>query len=194
MYAMDLLLSRRSHLQVLRVLYHAEEPLSGREIERRTGLSNRATMMALETLSEAAAVHYQEEGNAYLFELNPDNYFVRKALKAAFDAEDLFWDDLRRTVRRVVRPRPTAAVATGPLARDESLSFGRIDLVLLFSSGRNRIRAFPSTETLTEEVFNRYGLPMECVLLDANTMNRDEYDSLWRRVEREGVLLFGTLE
>jgi hypothetical protein len=30
-------------------------------------------------------------------------------------------------------------------------------------------------------------------MLDANTADLDEYETLWRRVEREGILLFGTL-
>ena len=59
------------------------------------------------------------------------------------------WDDLRKIVRRVVHPRPIAAVATGPLARDETLSEGRIELSMVFSSGRSRLRAFRITQTET---------------------------------------------
>jgi hypothetical protein len=180
-------------LLVLRTLYHAEEPLTGREIERRTGLSNRTTMLALETLVDASVVHREQDTHAHWYELNTNHYLAAKVLKPAFEAEDLFWDDLRKTVRRVVHPRPIAAVATGPLARDEGLSEGRIDLTMLFSTGRNRMRAFRSMEELGDTIWDRYGLSMDYTLLDVNTMDDDEYDTLWRRVEREGILLFGTL-
>ena len=193
MHGLDRLLSRPSQLQVLRALFHAEEPLTGREVERRTGLSNRATMMALEALVEFSAVKCEQSTQANWYEINHLNYFVAKAIKHIFDAEDLFWDDLRKTIRRIVHPRPIAAVATGPLARNERDSSGRINLTMVFSTGRNRIRAFNDMETLVEKVWERYALPITTTLLDINTAEYDEYQSLWKRVEREGILLFGTL-
>ena len=103
------------------------------------------------------------------------------------------WDDLRKIVRRVVHPRPIAAVATGPLARDETLSEGRVELSMVFSSGRSRLRAFRTMETLAEELWNRHAVDFEHNLLDVNTVDRGEHDALWKRVAREGILLFGTL-
>lgn len=193
MQGLDRLLSKPSQLYVLRALHHADEALTGREIERRTGLSNRAAMMALESLVEISAVLCEQTSQAHWYELNRGHYLVARALKPAFEAEDLFWDDLRKTVRRVMHPRPVAAVATGPLARDESDSSGRIELTLVFSSGRNRVRAFRTMEALEEEVWNRYALDVSANLLDVHQVDDDEYDPLWRRVEREGILLFGTL-
>jgi len=193
MQGLDRIFARPSQLTVLRVLYHSDEPITGREIERRCGLSNRATMNALEALYEISAVNRDESGNAYWYELNHGNYLIAKPVKQAFEAEDLFWDDFGKTVRRNVQPRPIAAVATGPLARDESLSDGRVDLIMVFSTGRNRIRAFPALEKLSEAIHERYGIEIEPTLLDVNTMDRSENDALWRRVEREGILLFGTL-
>jgi len=193
MHGLNVILGNRSQLLVLRVLFNAEEPLTGRAVERLTGLSNRATMLALENLVEARAVHRETNGRAYLYTLNHNHYLNAKALAPAFEAEDLFWADLSKTVRRVVRPRPIAAMATGPLARDETEYGGRLMLTMLFSSGRNRIKSLASIRTLAETVRDRYALILEHNLLDVNTMDREEYAPLWRRVEREGILLFGTL-
>lgn len=178
---------------VLRALFHADEPVTGRELERRTGLSNRATMMALDSLLELAAVTCEQTAQANWYELNRDHYFVAKALKPAFDAEDLFWDDVRKTIRRVVHPRPIAAVATGALARDEMEDGGRLDLIMVFSNGRSRLRAFRQMEVLEEEIWTRYALAVGSTLIDVSSADDDEYDALWRRVEREGILLYGTL-
>jgi hypothetical protein len=193
MQGLNILLSRYSHLLVLRALYHTQTPLSGREIERRTGLSNRATMMALDYLVEQAAVLFTEQTNAHQYALNRNHYFVMKALKPAFEAEDLFWTDFRKAVRRHVHPYPIAAVATGPLARDEYSLNLKIELTMLFATGRHRIRAFSCMDALAEAVWMRYAASVEPVLLDLNTMDQDKYDTLWRRVAREGVLLFGSL-
>jgi hypothetical protein len=193
MHGLNRLLSKPSQLQVLRILHHADKPLTGRETERRSTLSNRATMLALESLVETAAVHYEQVGNAYHYSINKGHYLVAKVLARAFEAEDLFWDDMRKTVRKTVAPRPIAVVATGALARDERITEGRVDLIMLFPTGRNRLRAFRTMETLSEVIWNRYGITLGYNLLDMNTMDDQDNDALWRRVEREGILLFGTL-
>ena len=193
MDGLNAILANRSHLLVLRVLDHATEPLSGRAIERLSGLSNRGTMLALNALVTTHAVFRDVRSLSHLYTLNHDHYLVAKALKPAFDAEELIWEDLARTVRRIVKPRPIAAVATGPMAREEADYGGRVMLTMLFSSGRNRIRALGSIRVLADRIRDRYGMIMEHHLLDMNTMDRKEYIPLWRSVEREGILLFGTL-
>lgn len=193
MKGLDALLANRSQLMVLRALSRQDGPVNGRAVERLTGLSNRATMVALDSLVNLGTVLREADGRAYQFLLNRRHYLVRKALTPAFEAEVFFWDDLRKTIRRTLRPRPIAAVATGPLAREETTYGGRLTLTLLFSTGRNRIRALASLPQLSEEVRIQYAMACEYHLLDLNTMDRNEYSPLWRRVETEGILLFGAL-
>lgn len=194
MQGLNYLLANKSQLMVLRVLYQTDEPLTGRAVERASGLSNRAAMTALEVLVDARAVHRQEESsNRYLFSINKSHYLVAKALRPAFDAEELFWADLAKTVRRAVKPKPVAAVATGPMARNETLYGGRITLTMLFLRKTDRIRCLSSITHLADTIRERYDISMEHHLLDMNTMDRKEYEPLWRRVEKEGILLFGSL-
>lgn len=193
MNGLDLILSKASHLTVLRELCHATEALTGREVQRRTGLSNRATMLALDALSECSAVHCETTPQANWYEINLRNYFVAKALKPGFEAEDLFWDDLRKLIRRVIRPRPISAVATGALARAERDPTGRLELTLLFNLGRNRVRAYRCLDDLVESVWDRYAVNVDAHWIDTSAANRPEYETLWRRIEREGVLLYGAL-
>ena len=193
MHGLDLILNKTSHLLVLRELYHAEEALTGRELQRRTGLSNRATMLALESLVDTSVVRCETTPQANWYEANSNNYFFSRALKVVFETEDMFWDDLRKVIRKTILPRPTAAVITGPLARNDAESSGKLEITMLFSSGRNRMRAFRSFEDLIEAVWERYALNVEANWLDGNSVELEEYETLWRRIEREGVLLFGTL-
>ena len=124
---------------------------------------------------------------------NRENYFVAKAVVPALERETEFWEDVRKLVRRRLQPRPLGAVATGQLARDEALAEGTIELVMVFSSSRKRIQAFRNMEKLEQILWNRYGVPFGYTLLDLNTMEDEEYESLWRRVAREGILLFGEI-
>jgi len=193
MQGLDALLGKASHILVLRVLFHADEPLTGREVQRRSGLSNRATMLALEALCDLAAVHVEQTSQANWYTINLNNYFVAKIVKTAFECEELFWDDLRKLVRRKVTPRPTSAIITGPLARDEELATGRLEITLVFTNGRNRIRAYQCADELTDSIWDRYALNAEINWLDENIYDDEDYELLWRRIEREGILLFGTL-
>lgn len=193
MQGLDRILCKNSYLLVLRALYSAREPMTGREVERRTGLSNRAAMMALEALTETHCVHCEITPRAHWYEINRNHYLISKAIRPAFEAEEFFWEDLRKITRKNIKPQPIAAVVTGPLARDESLSEGRLELTLLFDSGRNRVRAYSSMENLENAIADRFGLPIKSTLLDTNNMDKEEFDTLWKRVAREGILLFGTL-
>ena len=193
MEGLNAILANRSHLMVLRALFHADHAMTGRAVERLTGLSNRGTMIALAALVDARAVFREIRGRAHHYTLNRSHYLVDKALRPAFDAEELFWGDLARTVRKIVKPRPLAVVATGPLAREEADYGGRLMLTMLFPSGRGRIMSLASIRTLADTIRDRYGMVLEHHLLDINTMDDKEYIPLWLRVEREGILLFGTL-
>lgn len=193
MQGLDYLLGNRSQLMVLRALYRADKQLTGRAVERATGLSNRAAMNALTLLVTARAVNRIEESNRHLYEINMTHYLVQKALRPAFEAEEMFWADMAKTVRNTVRPRPIAAVATGPLAREETIYGGRITLTMLFDRKTDRIKCLSSVSKLADVIRERYDLSLEHHLLDMNTMDRKEYEPLWRRVENEGILLFGAL-
>ena len=98
MHGLDFLLSNRSQLRVLRVLSEAEGPLTGRAVQRAAGLANRATMNALHHLAELRALHMTPHGRAQLYELNRNHYLVERALLPAFTTEELFWEDVARTV------------------------------------------------------------------------------------------------
>ncbi len=193
MHGLDALLANRTQLRVLRVLFDAEGALTGRAVQRIAGLSNKVTMNALHRLAELRAIHMEQHGRTQLYTINRNHYLVDRALQPAFMAEERFWEDVGRTVRRIIRPRPVAAVATGPLTRDETQYGGRLMLTMLFSTGRNRLRALQTVGALAEQIQDRYALTLEQQLLDLKTMDRDEYIPLWRRVEREGILLFGSL-
>jgi hypothetical protein len=193
MQGLDHILNKTSHLLVLRVLYHAEGALTGREVQRRSGLSNRAAMLALEALNEVSVLRCESTAQANWYEVNTGNYFFAKAIKPAFECEDLFWDDFRKLVRRVVTPRPIAAVVTGPFARNENESSGKLELTMIFSTGRNRMRAFRCSDELADGVWDRYALNVDTNWIDTNCVDDEDFATLWRRIEREGVLLYGTL-
>ncbi len=193
MRALDSILGKASHLAVLRVLHHAESPLTGREVQRRSALCNRATMLALRALAEKRIVLVQEENSRHLFQVNPRHFLWTKAIRPALEAEEDFWEDLRKSVRRAVAPRPEAAMVTGTLARDETTDGGILELHLLFATGRQRLQAFRSLARLKDTIDSRYALEVHATFMDMRNMDDAEFQSLWRRIAREGILLFGKL-
>jgi predicted DNA-binding transcriptional regulator len=193
MHGLNPILGKSSHLRVLRVLYRAREKLCGREIERRCGLSNRAVMLALEELASRRVLCVETTSTAYFYSPNPANYLWSKALRPALESEELFWEDLRKLVRRVVIPRPEAAMVTGALAREEGADSGTLDIHLLYAAGRERLQAYRCLERLREQVLQRYALDTVCTFMDMRNMDDPEFQALWNRIAREGVLLFGKL-
>lgn len=193
MHSLNPILGKMSHLRVLRVLHHSKEKLSGREIQRKCGLSNRATMMALEELTAKRVLRAEITSVHYFYEPNPKSFLWTKAIRPALDAEELFWDDLRKLVRRSVKPVPEAAMVTGNLARNEAAESGLIDLHLLYEGGRQRLQAYSCLDRLRDKVDERYALEISVTFMDMRNMDDPEFQILWKRIAREGVLLFGKL-
>ncbi len=193
MHGLNPILGKSSHVKVLRVLHRAKEKLSGREIQRRSGLSNRATMLALEELALRRVLRAEITSVHYYYEPNPKSFLWTKSVRPALDAEELFWDDLRKLVRRSVKPVPEAAMVTGRLAREDDAEDGVIDLHLLYEGGRQRLQAYRCLERLREKVDQRYALDVAVTFMDMRNMDDPEFQVLWKRIAREGVLLFGKL-
>jgi hypothetical protein len=193
MQGLNSILGTKSHLKVLRVLQRAEEPLTGREIQRQAGLSNRAAMLALESLTEQRILRVEVTASKYLYHINRRHFLWAKAVRPALEGEEGFWEDVRKLVMRSVKPRPEAAMATGPLARDESSEEGVLDLHLLFTTGRQRLQAYQCLERIRKRVEDRYGLEVNVTFMDKRNMDDPEFMNLWKRIAREGVLLFGKL-
>jgi len=193
MQGLNTILGTKSHLKVLRVLQRSEDPLSGREIQRLAGLSNRAAMLALEALSEQRVLLVEVTTTRYLYRINRKHFLWAKAVRPALEGEDQFWEDVRKLVMRSVKPKPEAAMATGELARDEDAEAGPIDLHLLFSTGRERLQAYRCLERLQRRVDERYGLEVTVTFMDKRNMDDPEFQMCWKRIAKEGVLLFGKL-
>jgi len=193
MNGLNAILGKASHLRVLRVLNRGNGPLTGREIQRRCGLSNRAVMTALEELVAQRAVLMEATPSRYLFEPNTKHYLWSKAVRPALEAEERFWEDLRKLVRRTFKPRPEAAMVTGRIARDDTAETGTLDLHLLFESGRQRLQAYRCLDRMREQADLRYAMEVEVTFMDMRNMDDPEFLELWKRIAREGVLLFGRL-
>ena len=193
MQGLNQILGTKSHLKVLRVLHRSDEPMAGREIQRKAGLSNRAAMMALEALSEQRVLTVEVTSTKYLYQINRKHFLWAKAVRPALEGEEGFWEDVRKLVMRSVKPRPEAAMATGALARDEMSEEATLDLHLLFSTGRHRLQAYQCLERIQKRVDERYGLEVDVTFMDKRNMDDPEFQLLWKRIAREGVLLFGKL-
>ncbi len=191
MIALNRIVAKKSTVNVLRVLRQADSALSGRQIQRRSGLSNRATMLALEDLTSASIVDCEPSGRSYFYTLNTDNFFWQTGLKTLLEAEDAFWKDLPKTVKGCVDPAPAAVIVTGSLAREEPTN--ELELHLIFGSGRDRLKAYKHNDALKEVINHRYGLELHPTYMDKKTMDNPEYESLWERIANEGVLIFGEL-
>ena len=193
MHGLNPILGKISHLKVLRVLHRAKVKLSGREIQRRSGLSNRATMMALDELTGKRVLRVEVTSVHYYYEPNPKSFLWTKSVRPALDAEELFWDDLRKLVRRLVKPVPEAAMVTGVLAREDAAESGLIELHLLYEGGRQRLQAYRCLDRLRAKVDERHALEVSVTFMDMRNMDDPEFQALWKRIAREGVLLFGKL-
>ncbi len=140
--------SSRSKLRILRLLSTITEPLSGREVARRTGSQWRAVYLALrELVALGVVVDDQTRGQAQ-FRLNRDHGLVEKALVPLFDRERQWAAAVKADLRRWVTHAARDAGATvlwaaifGSTGRGDDTPGSDLDLVVVLE-GASHLRPF----------------------------------------------------
>ncbi len=72
---------------VLRVLFRSGTPLTGRQVQRLSGLANLSTMRALKRLADLGVVSCRRAGRAYQYELRRSHWAVENLISPLFENE-----------------------------------------------------------------------------------------------------------
>jgi predicted nucleotidyltransferase len=190
------ILGVRGRVDALRGLLRLPEAYSGsaRSISRMAGLDHRVGQRALDDLVTAGLVRVRVTPAANLYSLNTAHPLYRP-LKAAFEAEARYTDDIRRAVARGFQDHQLSvrnAYLYGSFARGEDDARSDIDVaVVVDPSQEERVRA--ALEELAEELRARFGTDFHFVVASrplvemARSEERD--GALWPQVAAEAIEL-----
>ena len=81
---LDEILSQKSKIKILRFLFARRDEHTGRGISKEIKMSPSSVHRALKEMEKEGMVSARRKGNAVLYKLREDNYFVKKILAPLF--------------------------------------------------------------------------------------------------------------
>ena len=187
---LDDILSSPAKVAVLRAVLRVNEPLSGREIERRAGLAHSPAHRALQALVASGVLTRQDHGRAATYAVRGRATPLLQGLQELFEAEELrtrlVLTELARTV-----PEARAFILFGSEARGEARPGSDTDLLVIVEARDEPTEAHVRDACL--DLAEHHGLALSWHVAGLNEVREwDETgDQFWHNVVRDGIWLHG---
>lgn len=190
---LDPVLGQRSKVRILRLLARTRGQRTGREIARQTGLSHRASHLALRDLERHGILLKVRAGRAYLFALNEEHVLVSEVLIPAFDTEAAFVEKYAEAARKGLKVPIESAILYGSVARGTERPESDVDLMFIVRDRQAAERARAQLGPLASSLTRRFGRVPQIVFSDARTFRRNvrRRNPYYSAVIRDGRILFG---
>jgi len=178
-------------IRILRVLFVAPQPLSGRQVGELARLSHRGAIQALGPLVESGAVQQRKVGKAYQYSLVRNNAVVKKIILPCIQAEASLIDILKRDLKAHFGRNTVSLTLYGSLARGGEQWGSDIDVLAIARHGSMRTQLEEKAESLTSLYRQRYHalLSLHCYAL--SDLKDKKTLPLLRSILKEGITISG---
>jgi len=183
-------------ISVLRVLWKAPSPLTGRQVQQLAGIHNLTTTQCLEDLENLGLLRRRAAGRAYLYSLKRSHRLVRHLINPIFKAEEATPKRFTRELGRILDGHCLSAVIYGSVTRGKVDHAGDVDLFVVVKDEKAAeqftMKVLPKAEKLVRDGWS--------LMLEVNIKIRKELiekwdSSLFKRIRQEGRVVAGkTLE
>ncbi len=179
-------------ISVLRVLFHAGKPLTGRQVQRLAGLANLAAMQSLRKLADLSIVSCRRAGRAYQYELKRDHWAVEKLIAPLFENEGKGIDLAVELLAGKLRGECLAAYLYGSALNAGTGPAGDLDLFVVVKREEDKNSLEKDVlPGLAEDVSRRFGLFLEPNVVSREELSRSKVSKLAREIVRTGLRLRG---
>lgn len=190
-------LGTRAKVACLRILALIAEPVTQRELARRTGLQHRTIQLALQDLVTLGLVTRIEGGRDFLVRLNREHRLA-PAVHEMFRREAEHFLELRRAlVEAAARGKRNAGLVSllvfGSVARGEDDVSSDLDVMVIAADAAAREHALERLEAAADNLRRRFGVRLRPIGYTVARARR-----LWRArrapfpdVGRDAIVLFG---
>lgn len=150
--------STYSNIAVIRELRDTTNGLTGREIAKRAGLSAPSAIKALSHLESLKLVNRRIGGRDHLFTLNFNNYFVKKILIAALEAEGDYFDMIKSELKKSISKEIESLILFGSVARKEETVKSDFDICIVLRDSVNKNMLEKKVNNCRDQLYKNYGI------------------------------------
>lgn len=179
-------------ISVLRVLWKAPAPLTGRQVQQFAGVHKLTASKCLEDLEDLGLLQRRAAGRAYLYSLKRSHRLVRYLVNPIFKAEETAPQRFSQELAKVLDGQCLSAVIYGSVARGEADQASDVDLFIVVkdevTAERFIAKIQPKSEKLIREGWS--------LLLEINIKTKKELAKKWntsliKRIRQEGQVVTG---
>jgi predicted nucleotidyltransferase len=193
-HILDHVFSTWSHIAVLRVLQHAAQGLSGREVARLASMTHRACLNALTDLEELGIIRRQRGGRDHLFTLNRDHILVTDGILPLLVLERDFRTRLERFLKTHLQRDVDSMILFGSVARKEETAESDMDICVLVAHRSQIPLVRKRVHDLAGTVRERFNARLSPIIYTRSAFVRDlrKGKSPMKEIAMEGIALSGT--
>ncbi|MCR4295994.1 MAG: MarR family transcriptional regulator [Elusimicrobia bacterium] len=183
---LDAVLSAPSRLAVLRALFRARAPLSGRALARLAGINHQGASTALAGLEKLGLVARRPAGRSDQWRLDRRRWLIAELLLPLFEREAELADAVAGAVKKALRGKAAAALIGGPAAKGRLEPGQPFELVVVELSGGRRALA-DAVRELAALFKERWSLELTVrVLSRREGLRAAVLEDLWELLPVEG--------
>lgn len=180
-------------ISVLRALWKAPSPVTGRQVQQLAGVHNLTTTKCLDNLERLGLLQRRAAGRAYLYSLKRSHRLVRHLVDPIFKAEEAAPARFTRELGRALTSQCLSAVVYGSVARGEADFASDVDLLVVVrdekAGERFAAKAQPKAEKLVREGWS--------LMLEINVKTHSQLIKAWnspllKKIRKEGRLVAGS--
>lgn len=180
-----------ARIRILRVLFTAPQPLSGRQVGELARLSHRGAIQALASLVDLGAVRQRRVGKAYQYALARNNAAVELIIAPGMKAETVLLDDLKKNIVARFGKKTVSLTLFGSLAAGTETKGSDIDVLAIGYDERAKRSLEANAETQAPFFHERYQAPLSLHCLTVDELRKKRTLPLIKSVLRDGVRLSG---
>jgi predicted nucleotidyltransferase len=187
------LFGSRGRVDVLRILWGVNVPMTAADVARRSRLTHPAATAVLRSLAHEGLVATGPAGRGHTYWIVRDNVYVESFLDPAFNAERQVPEILAGELSEKLGPLAISIVMFGSYARGQQSTESDIDIVVVTQDESAKVDLAAALPEVTHRFRRRFGASLSALVY----ARREAADlavrspQLWASIQAEGVTVFG---
>ncbi len=172
---LDEILNQASKIKVLRFLFAEKDEYTGRGIAKGISMSPSATHKVLGEMRAAGILNAKRKGNAILYKLKENNYFVKRLLAVLFEREKSVYGDVVAFIKKGLLKHKKEVISLcifGSVAIGADTPRGDIDLLVVIKSLSAKNRINNSLDNMSIDFAKEFGIALSPYILTGTTFKK----------------------
>ena len=183
----------RGRVDVLRILWGVDAPLTAAEVARRARMTHPAASAILRSLSVQGVVASSPAGRGYTYWMLRDNSYVEEFLTPVFSAERRMPEMMLGAIAQELETLTVSVVLFGSYARGEQDADSDVDIAIVVEDEAAKARLERAYGPIAYGFERRFGAALSALVYDrreaAELVSRSP--SLWESIRHDALTAYG---